>query len=940
MAEDIFGIRKTLETAAGTVQYYSLKALADQGYSIESLPFSIRILLENTLRNYDGFGVTREHIETLLNWQPQPPQKEVPYKPARILMQDFTGVPAVVDLASLRAEYARKGCPPKDINPLIPTDLIIDHSVQVEYFGTLYAFSKNVELEYRRNRERYQLLKWAQKGFSNYRVVPPGMGICHQVNLEYLAQTVIHRDGLAFPDTLVGTDSHTPMVNGIGVVGWGVGGIEAEAALLGQPIYMLVPQVIGLELTGSLPEGATSTDLVLTITELLRRYGVVGKFVEVFGDGLKTLTVPDRATISNMSPEFGCTITYFPVDDQTLEYLRRTARPPEHIDLVERYAKENLLWRSGNEQIQYTHVLRLDLSTVEPSIAGPKRPQDRIALKAAKQTFIQLLQDGYGRQYVPLEQRVPWQEETVPELEQWADEGGASNGGTVQPVAVQVPAEVQIEPEQTAAGLRSVEIRIGNDEFLLSDGSIVIAAITSCTNTSNPSVMLGAGLVAKKAVERGLEVKPWVKTSLAPGSKVVTQYLERSGLMPFLEALRFHVVGYGCTTCIGNSGQLLAPVAKAVQDYDLVVASVLSGNRNFEARIHPLVKMNFLASPLLVVAYALTGRIDIDFATEPIGYDPNLEPVYLRDIWPTMEEIRDLMHDVLDPDDFHQTYRTIFDGDERWQQLPAPTGELFEWDPNSTYIREAPFFHDLPEEPPALQDIRNARVLLLLGDSVTTDHISPAGAIPPDSPAGQYLIAHGVQPKDFNSYGSRRGNHEVMIRGTFANVRLRNRLVDREGGWTRYHPTGEVMTVYEAAMKYKENNIPLLVIAGKEYGSGSSRDWAAKGTALLGIKAVIAESFERIHRSNLVGMGVLPLQFLEGQSAEHLGLQGDEIFDIEGIAEGLTPGKRLRVVARKSDGSTVEFEVLTRLDSEIEIAYYHHGGILQYVLRQFLHRCR
>ncbi len=751
---------------------------------------------------------------------------------------------------------------------------------------------------------------------------------------------MIHRDGLAFPDTLVGTDSHTPMVNGIGVVGWGVGGIEAEAALLGQPIYMLVPQVIGLELTGSLPEGATSTDLVLTITELLRRYGVVGKFVEVFGDGLKTLTVPDRATISNMSPEFGCTITYFPVDDQTLEYLRRTARSPEHIDLVERYTKENLLWRSGSEQIQYTHVLRLDLSTVEPSIAGPKRPQDRIALKAAKQTFIQLLQDGYGRQYVPLEQRVPWQEETVPELEQWADEGGASNGGTVQPVAVQVPAEVHIEPEQTAAGLRSVEIRIGNDEFLLSDGSIVIAAITSCTNTSNPSVMLGAGLVAKKAVERGLEVKPWVKTSLAPGSKVVTQYLERSGLMPFLEALRFHVVGYGCTTCIGNSGQLLAPVAKAVQDYDLVVASVLSGNRNFEARIHPLVKMNFLASPLLVVAYALAGRIDIDFATEPIGYDPNLEPVYLRDIWPTMEEIRDLMHDVLDPNDFRQTYRTIFGGDERWQQLPAPAGELFEWDPNSTYIREAPFFHDLPEEPPALQDIRNARVLLLLGDSVTTDHISPAGAIPPDSPAGQYLIAHGVQPKDFNSYGSRRGNHEVMIRGTFANVRLRNRLVDREGGWTRYHPTGEVMTVYEAAMKYKENNIPLLVIAGKEYGSGSSRDWAAKGTALLGIKAVIAESFERIHRSNLVGMGVLPLQFLEGQSAEHLGLQGDEIFDIEGIAEGLTPGKRLRVVARKPGGSTVEFEVLTRLDSEIEIAYYHHGGILQYVLRQFLHRCR
>ncbi len=942
MAEDLFNVRRRLETAAGTVQYYSLVALEQQGYAIHSLPFSIRILLENALRNYDGFAVTQEHIETLLHWQPQPPQKEIPYKPARILMQDFTGVPAVVDLASLRAEYARKHCPPLDINPLIPTDLIIDHSVQVEYFGTLYAFQKNVELEYRRNRERYQLLKWAQQGFSNYRVVPPGMGICHQVNLEYLAQTVIHRDGLAFPDTLVGTDSHTPMVNGIGVVGWGVGGIEAEAALLGQPIYMLVPQVIGLELTGTLPEGATSTDLVLTITELLRKYGVVGKFVEIFGDGLQTLTVPDRATISNMSPEFGCTITYFPVDEQTLEYLRRTARAAEHVDLVERYTKENLLWRSGSEEITYTDVLRLDLSTVEPSIAGPKRPQDRIPLKEAKKTFIHLLQHTYDRQYIPLEERTPIQEaeSEEAELSQWSEEGGADGGTAVQPVNVQIPAEVEIEVAEQSAGLKSVEIRIGNDEFLLSDGSIVIAAITSCTNTSNPSVMLGAGLVAQKAVERGLEVKPWVKTSLAPGSKVVTRYLERSGLLPFLEALRFHVVGYGCTTCIGNSGQLLPPVAKAVQDYDLVVASVLSGNRNFEARIHPLVKMNFLASPLLVVAYALAGRIDIDFATEPIGFDPNLEPVYLHDIWPTMDEIRDLMHDVLDPEDFRRTYGKIFEGDERWQELAAPAGALFEWDSKSTYIREAPFFKDLPDEPPALQDIRNARVLLLLGDSVTTDHISPAGAIPPDSPAGKYLIAHGVEPKDFNSYGSRRGNHEVMIRGTFANVRLRNQLVDREGGWTRYHPTGEVMTVYDAAMKYKEHNVPLLVIAGKEYGSGSSRDWAAKGTALLGIKAVIAESFERIHRSNLVGMGVLPLQFADGLSAKQLGIRGDEVFEITGIADGLTPGKRLHVVARSDDGRTITFDVITRLDSAVEIAYYENGGILQYVLRQFLHRCR
>ncbi len=882
----------------------SLRKLHESGkLDVRKLPFSIRILLENILRNYDGFSVNDEHVENIFNWQESAGRKEIPYKPARILMQDFTGVPAVVDLASMRSEVARKGKDPKIINPVIPVDLVIDHSVQIDFFGTTYAFLRNVELEYKRNKERYQLLKWAQKAFKNFRVVPPGLGICHQVNLEYLSKVVFKDENWIFPDTLVGTDSHTPMVNGIGVVGWGVGGIEAEAALLGQPIYMLVPEVIGLKLVGELPEGATTTDLVLTITELLRKYGVVGKFVEVFGEGLDNLSVPDRATISNMSPEFGCTITYFPVDERTIQYMKLTGRDEEHVKLVERYMKYNLMWREHEDEVEYTDVIELDLSKVEPSISGPRRPHDRIALREAKDKVISILENEYGRKYEP--------------LDTWADDGG---------VAV-----------KTVQGtLRKVEVKLGKEEFVLKDGDVVIASITSCTNTSNPTVMIGAGLLAKKAVELGLESKPWVKTSMAPGSRVVTKYLEKAGLIPFLEALRFHVVGYGCTTCIGNSGPLPKPIEEAIVKHDLVVASVLSGNRNFEARIHPLVRMNFLASPMLVVAYAIAGRMDIDLLNEPLDYDPNGNPIYLRDIWPSMEEIRKVVEKVLDPEDFKENYRNIFEGDERWKQLEAPEGDIYEWDESSTYIKEAPFFRDMEVEPPEPKDIKGARVLLVLGDTVTTDHISPAGAIPENSPAGKYLLERGVKPYEFNTYGSRRGNHEVMIRGTFANVRLRNKLVDREGGWTKHFPDGEIMTVYEAAMKYKEEGVPLIVLAGKEYGAGSSRDWAAKGTALLGIKAVIAESFERIHRSNLVGMGVLPLQFMEGESYSKLGLDGSEIYDILGIEEGLYPRKKLKVVARKDDGRTIEFNVVARLDSDVEVEYYKHGGILLYVLRKFL----
>ncbi len=921
MPRDPFKIKKLLTTKNNTYTYYSLAELEKQGHSISRLPFSIRILLENALRNFDDFAITRENIETLLGWQPKGSDKDIPFKPARVLMQDFTGVPAVVDIASLRAEVARKGRNPDEMNPLIPVDLVIDHSVQVDYFGTEYSYDKNMQEEYKRNKERYQFLKWAQKSFNNFSVVPPGMGICHQVNLEYLSKGVIERNGEVFPDTLVGTDSHTPMVNGIGVVAWGVGGIEAEAAILGQPIYFIMPEVIGLKLTGELPPGSTSTDLVLTIAELLRNYGVVGKFVEVFGNGLDNLTVPDRATIGNMSPEFGCTITYFPIDDKTLEYMRKSNRSEAQVKLVEDYCKANLLWRTGSEEITYTDIVELDLATVEPTIAGPKRPQDKIYLRDLKPKFIHLLKETYGRKY-----------KDTKSLSNWMAEGGS------QPIMHPEPETASVtEIEETVEnGMKNVWVTVGHESYRLSDGAVVIAAITSCTNTSNPYVMIGAGLVARYAREKGLDIKPWVKTSLAPGSKVVTDYLQKADLLDDLEALQFHVVGYGCTSCIGNSGPLPVNVARAVDEHDIVVASVLSGNRNFEARIHPQVRMNFLMSPMLVVAYAIAGRIDIDLVNEPISYDPNLQPVYLRDIWPSHEAITEVMNSVLSAEDFSRNYDDIFEGNDIWQSLEVPDDKLYAWDESSTYIKEAPFFNNISEEAPPLQDIHQARVLLMLGNSITTDHISPAGSFNEHSSAGKYLIGRGVKREDFNSYGSRRGHDEVMVRGTFGNVRIKNQLVNREGGYTRYLPDGEEMFIYDAAQRYKASNTPLVVLAGKEYGSGSSRDWAAKGVFLLGVKAVIAESYERIHRSNLVGMGVLPLQFKPGESAVQLGLNGEEYFTISGIAQEIHPLKHLEVIAKREDGIEIRFHAIARLDSRIEIEYYRHGGILQYVLRQFL----
>ncbi|MDQ0108916.1 aconitate hydratase [Chitinophaga terrae (ex Kim and Jung 2007)] len=901
-----------------------LSKLEQEGKQISRLPFSIRILLENVLRNKDNFAITDEHVETLVNWTPGGTDKEVPFKPARVLMQDFTGVPAVVDLASIRAEVIRQGKDGAAINPAIPVDLVVDHSVQVDFFGTDYSYRKNVAYEYERNKERYQLLKWAQQAFRNFTVVPPGMGICHQVNLEYLAKGVISRDGWIFPDTLVGTDSHTPMVNGIGVLGWGVGGIEAEAAILGQPIYFTCPQVVGLKLTGKLTEGVTATDMVLAITELLRKYGVVDKFVEVFGDGLDHLTVPDRATISNMSPEFGCTVTYFPVDDQTLQYMRRTNRPADQISLVESYCRQNMLWRNGDENITYSDILELDLNKVQAAVAGPKRPQDRILVKDLGNEFETLLGKEFKRMYTPEGKR----RDTA-----WLSEGGS---GTTFTYEIQKPLEdVAVEVDY----LKSVRVKLRNEEYVLSDGAITIAAITSCTNTSNPSVMIGAGLVAKKAISRGLTVKPWVKTSLAPGSRVVTDYLKRANLLEELEALRFHVVGYGCTSCIGNSGPLPPAIAEAVDKGNLVVASVLSGNRNFEARVHPQVKMNFLASPMLVVAYAIVGRVDIDLLTAPLGYDPNGEPVYLRDIWPTQEEINQAIAIAVKQEDFENAYSVIFDGDEQWQGLLAPTGNNYHWSNDSTYIREAPFFKGISSQLEPLHDITGARVLLKLGDSVTTDHISPAGSFKSDTPAGKYLLDHGIDQRMFNSYGSRRGNHEVMVRGTFANVRLKNDLSPKEGGYTTLMPSGTVLSVYDASVKYAASGTPLIVLAGKEYGSGSSRDWAAKGTNLLGVKAIIAESYERIHRSNLVGMGILPLEYMNGQTAASLNLTGTEQYDITGLESGLTPGKVLKVKAIPGSGEPpVEFDVKCKLNSEIEIEYYLNGGILQYVLRDFLAR--
>lgn len=902
--------------------YATLKGLDDD--KVQRLPFSIRILLENALRNYDGFSITDEHITTLLNWRPEAIDRDIPFMPARILMQDFTGVPAVVDMASLRAEFVRHGKDGQRINPAIPVDLVIDHSVQVDFFGTDYAYDKNVALEFERNKERYELLKWAQKGLRNFTVVPPGMGICHQVNLEYLAKGVVEREGWLFPDTLVGTDSHTPMVNGIGVVGWGVGGIEAEAAMLGQPIFFTCPQVVGLKLTGKIPEQCTATDLVLTITRLLRNAGVVGKFVEVFGPGLDHLTVTDRATISNMSPEFGCTITYFPVDGRTLDYMHATNRPPTLINMVETYCHENLLWRTGNEEIVYSSLVELDLSSLKPTVSGPKRPQDKILVEELGDKFGEILKNEFRRDYQAKNERAEYA---------MLIEGGSGTEFTFGkvPMSGQLNSDVIVDNK-----LRSVRIRQSNKEFVLSDGSIVIAAITSCTNTSNPAVMVGAGLLARKAIEKGLRTKSWVKTSLAPGSKVVTKYLERSGLNADLDALRFHTVGYGCTSCIGNSGPLPPAIATAVDKGELVVASVLSGNRNFEARVHPQVKMNFLMSPMLVVAYALAGRVDIDLIHDPIDLDPNGQPVYLRDIWPSRDEIRQTIANCMTQDDFKEVYDVIFDGSHDWQNLEVSLKQNFEWDKNSTYIKEAPFFENLKAEPDPVSNIENARVLLYLGDSVTTDHISPAGSFGEKSPAGIYLSQNSIAQDDFNSYGSRRGNHEVMMRGTFANVRIKNKITDKEGGFSRYFPTNEQMSVFDTAMAYQKDATPLIILAGKEYGSGSSRDWAAKGTFLLGVKAVIAESFERIHRSNLVGMGVAPLVFDEGENAASLGLDGSENYHISGIANELKPHKVLDVTAVHSSGKVTKFKVYARFDSEIEIEYFKNQGILQYVLRQYL----
>lgn len=877
----------TISVGRKKLKIFKLAWLEDQGLTnISKLPYSIRVLVENILRNCDNYLVTEDDVKSIASWQPKPPLREIPYMPARVLLQDFTGVPCVVDLASMRDAVKRLGKDPKIINPLKPVDLVIDHSVQVDYFGTSYAFDWNVKREFELNKERYVLLKWAQNSFKNFRVVPPGTGIIHQVNLEYLSKVVQVENGFAFPDTLVGTDSHTTMINGIGVLGWGVGGIEAEAVMLGQPYYITIPEVIGVKLTGELPEGATATDLVLTVTNILRKKGVVEKFVEFFGPGVSKLPIADRATIANMAPEYGATCGFFPIDEETINYLKLTGR--ENIaKIVETYAKEQGLFRYDDSPFpEYTDIVEIDLSQIEPTLAGPSRPQDKVLLREIKSQFEKILKENY---------------------------------------------KVNEEPKKT------VEILYRGQKNELTHGSVVIAAITSCTNTSNPTVLIGAGILAKKAVEKGLTTKPYVKTSLAPGSRVVTEYLQQSGLMPYLEALGFHLVGYGCTTCIGNSGPLPEPVSKAITENNLVVCAILSGNRNFEARVHPLVKANYLASPILVVAYALAGKINIDFNTEPIGYDPNGNPVYLKDIWPTQNEIKETINKVLNSKLFKKKYADVFEGNEYWKEIPITEGELFDWDPNSTYIQNPPFFENLTLEPEPPKDITNAYCLGVFGDSITTDHISPAGSISENSPAGKYLIERGVPKSEFNTFGARRGAHEVMIRGTFGNVRLKNLLLPGvEGGWTIHIPTGEKMSIYDAAMRYKQENRPLIIIAGKEYGTGSSRDWAAKGTYLLGVKAVIAESFERIHRSNLVGMGVLPLQFKEGENRETLGLTGFEEYTIEGIAENLYPQKTLKVTAKSNDGSVKTFEVIARLDTPVEVEYYVNGGIMQTVLRKLL----
>ncbi|MBV8527858.1 MAG: aconitate hydratase AcnA [Candidatus Dormibacteraeota bacterium] len=899
---DSFGTRTQLQAG---IDFHSLAALAASGAGdAQHLPVTVKVLLENLLRHAASSFVREGDVEALARWDGRPPEhdRERAFMPARVLLQDFTGVPAVVDLAAMRSAVARAGGDPMRVDPQVPVDLVIDHSVQVDAFGDASAYERNLAREYERNQERYVLLRWAQQAFRDFRVVPPGMGIVHQVNLEYLSRVVQLRESggatLAVPDTLVGTDSHTPMVNGIGVLGWGVGGIEAEACMLGQPLFLLTPVVVGVRFHNELPPATTATDLVLTITEMLRNHGVVNKFVEFCGSGLSSMSVPDRATISNMSPEFGATASLFPVDDRTLEYLRESGREPEHIELVERYCKEQGMFRTDeSETPRFSEMLELDLATVEPSLAGPKRPQDRVPLSRVWESFASV-----------------WQDDTV------ADRNAA----------LRMIAEGAGQEEDVRAGSS------GDGAAEVRRGSVVIAAITSCTNTSNPAVMVAAGLLARNAVRRGIAPPLYVKTSLAPGSRVVTDYLERAGLLESLDALRFNLVGFGCTTCIGNSGPLPDSVASRIDADELAVAAVLSGNRNFEGRIHPQVRAAYLASPPLVVAYALAGRLDIDLTSEPLGSDTEGNPVYLNDLWPTRDEVAATVLLALQREAFVREYARIFDGDEHWQRLPAPTGALFDWDAESTYVREPPFFVDMPLQPVPPADIEDARVLAVLGDSITTDHISPAGTIAGASPAAAYLREHGVEARDFNTYGARRGNHEVMVRGTFANVRLRNELAGgKEGGWTTHLPSGEVMTIYDASARYVADGVPLVLLAGREYGSGSSRDWAAKGPLLQGVRCAIARSFERIHRSNLVGMGILPLQFAEGESAESLGLDGHETYTVRGVAEA-TPGSTVRVTARRDDGNEVSFDTRCRLDSETDVVYLRNGGILPLVLRQLM----
>jgi aconitate hydratase len=921
-----FGSQSILKVGNKSYEIFRLNALEAKGLSLRRLPYSLRVLLENLLRQEDGKSVTADDIEFLAQWKANAePAREIAFMPARVLMQDFTGVPAVVDLAAMRDAMKKLGGDPEKINPLQPAELVIDHSVQVDEFGTSNAYSINAALEFQRNRERYAFLKWGQTAFRNFSTVPPGMGICHQVNLEYLARVVFTTSAnggmvRAYPDTLVGTDSHTTMINGLGVLGWGVGGIEAEAAMLGQPVSMLVPQVVGFKLTGKLREGATATDLVLTVTEMLRKLGVVGKFVEFYGSGVSELSLADRATIGNMAPEYGATCGIFPIDAETLRYLKLTGRSQEQIRLVEAYSKEQGWFHTPDSaEAEYTQTTHLDLSTVEPSVAGPRRPQDRVPLSQTGANFQQQLPGLLGPSAAGRKER-----QTI----RWESEGGHtwSNGSD------------KATPEKGPAS--TVKERFGVDvDPYLGHGSIVIAAITSCTNTSNPSVMIAAGLLAKKAAEKGLRVPPWVKTSLAPGSRVVTDYYKKAGLLESLDKLRFQVVGYGCTTCIGNSGPLPTDVSKSIDDHGLVAVSVLSGNRNFEGRINSEVRANYLMSPPLVVAYALVGNIEHNFDADPIGKDRGGAPVYLKDIWPTQEEVNSTIASSIDSEIFTTQYATVTDGDKNWQHLKFPVGDTYQWEPDSTYIRKAPYFDGMPAKPSPVEEIRGARVLAVLGDSVTTDHISPAGSIKLNGPAGKYLVEHGVKAADFNSYGSRRGNHEVMVRGTFANVRLRNKLAPgTEGGVTRLLPEGEEMSIFDASVQYAERGVPLVILAGKEYGSGSSRDWAAKGPRLLGVRAVIAQSYERIHRSNLVGMGILPLQFEAGQSAESLGLTGEEVFDLEGIRQLLeqkfAQGRTLKVKTTDAAGTTRHFDATVRIDTPQEILYYENGGILQFVLRQ------